>query len=360
MRGGLCLGVIPAAARADWTTYRADRALSGVDQSGGAAVPFAAAWNRPGLTGTVWAEPLVFAGLVIVATENNDLYAFHEATGPGDANGPPIIAGALVWVAATQSARLYGLDPLTGAVRVTQSTPAMEHFVTRAASDGRLFLATGPTLNAVACRAAVRLTLRVPRHERIITVTVYAGHRRLLIRRGHRLRRVSVAHLGTGSYSVCVLETPRYGRRFYAHRPDAPLSPRPGAPPAVIASEPDIPSLDHVQLAAPPGCEPAARRFYGELLGLAELAKPEPLRARGGVWFALRTGQLHIGVEDPFLPAGKAHPALRYRDAGALEALAARLQTAGATVRWDAERADVHRFYTEDPWGNRLELLAAR
>ncbi|MDQ6748668.1 MAG: hypothetical protein M3010_11270, partial [Candidatus Dormibacteraeota bacterium] len=60
------------------------------------------------------------------------------------------------------------------------------------------------------------------------------------------------------------------------------------------------PTLDHVQLAAPPGCEAAARRFYGELLGLAELTKPEPLRARGGVWFALGVGELHIGVQDPF------------------------------------------------------------
>ncbi len=118
-------------------------------------------------------------------------------------------------------------------------------------------------------------------------------------------------------------------------------------------------SLDHVQLAAPPGCEPAARRFYGELLGLAELAKPEPLQARGGVWFALGAGQLHIGIADPFRPAGKAHPALRLADETALETLAQRLADAGAPVRWDAELPAVRRFYTEDPWGNRLELLAA-
>ena len=70
--------------------------------------------------------------------------------------------------------------------------------------------------------------------------------------------------------------------------------------------------LDHVQLAAPPGCEGEARRFFGELLGLEELAKPEPLRSRGGVWFALGDGdELHVGVEEPFAPAGKAHPAFR-------------------------------------------------
>jgi muramoyltetrapeptide carboxypeptidase len=76
------------------------------------------------------------------------------------------------------------------------------------------------------------------------------------------------------------------------------------------------------------------------------------------VWFALRTGQLHIGVEDPFLPAHKAHPALRLADQTALEALAQRLAGAGFPVCWDTELPDVRRFYTADPWGNRLELLA--
>src|SRR4051795_11299105 len=70
--------------------------------------------------------------------------------------------------------------------------------------------------------------------------------------------------------------------------------------------------LDHVQIAAPPGCEADARRFYGGLLGLRELDKPEALRNRGGVWFAVGDHhQLHVGVEDGFSPARKAHPALR-------------------------------------------------
>ena len=115
--------------------------------------------------------------------------------------------------------------------------------------------------------------------------------------------------------------------------------------------------LDHVQLAAPPGCETDARRFYGELIGLAELAKPEPLKARDGVWFALGAQQLHIGVEQPFLPARKAHPALRVAPGG-LDALAARLAAAGADVVWDDALPGVRRFYTRDPWGNRVELLA--
>ena len=115
--------------------------------------------------------------------------------------------------------------------------------------------------------------------------------------------------------------------------------------------------LDHVQLAAPPGCEEEARAFYGGLIGLEEVAKPEPLRARGGAWFQAGAQQLHIGVEDAFAPARKAHPALRVRD-DALEALAARLTDAGVAVTWDDAIPGTRRFYAEDPWGNRLELLA--
>jgi catechol 2,3-dioxygenase-like lactoylglutathione lyase family enzyme len=115
--------------------------------------------------------------------------------------------------------------------------------------------------------------------------------------------------------------------------------------------------VDHVQVAAPRGCEEQARRFYGRLLGLPELPKPEPLRLRGGVWFGVGSQQLHIGVEEAFTPARKAHPALRV-DALGLDQVAARLQAAGAKVTWDDELPGVRRLYTEDPWGNRVELLA--
>jgi catechol 2,3-dioxygenase-like lactoylglutathione lyase family enzyme len=116
--------------------------------------------------------------------------------------------------------------------------------------------------------------------------------------------------------------------------------------------------LDHVQLAAPLACEAAARRFYGELLGLTEIEKAASLQARGGVWFALGDGrQLHIGVEDRFAAAAKAHPALAVADTQALRTLADRLTTAGAHVAWDEDLAHGQRFYTADPFGNRLELL---
>jgi catechol 2,3-dioxygenase-like lactoylglutathione lyase family enzyme len=117
--------------------------------------------------------------------------------------------------------------------------------------------------------------------------------------------------------------------------------------------------LDHVQIAAPAGCEEAARRFFGGLVGLTEIEKPEPLWARGGVWFALGEQQVHIGVEKEFEPARKAHVALRL-GATELDSLAERLATAGSPVTWDESLRGERRFYSEDPWGNRIEFLAAR
>jgi catechol 2,3-dioxygenase-like lactoylglutathione lyase family enzyme len=115
--------------------------------------------------------------------------------------------------------------------------------------------------------------------------------------------------------------------------------------------------LDHVQIAAPPDCEAAARRFFGELVGLAEIEKPEPLRARGGAWFALGDRQLHVGVEADFEPARKAHVALRLGTTE-LDLLAERLAAAGAPVTWDDALPGERRFYSEDPWGSRIEFLA--
>jgi catechol 2,3-dioxygenase-like lactoylglutathione lyase family enzyme len=117
------------------------------------------------------------------------------------------------------------------------------------------------------------------------------------------------------------------------------------------------PTLDHVQIAAPPGCEPAARHFFGDLLGLEELPKPAPLSARGGCWFALGDRQLHVGVDPDFAPARKAHLALRVGPAE-LDDLAARLSSSGAPIAWDTALPTERHFYSTDPWGNRIEFLA--
>jgi catechol 2,3-dioxygenase-like lactoylglutathione lyase family enzyme len=116
-----------------------------------------------------------------------------------------------------------------------------------------------------------------------------------------------------------------------------------------------ITALDHVQVAMPAGGERDARGFYSDLLGLDELEKPAALAARGGAWFALPDGrQLHLGVEDPFRPSRKAHPAFV---ASSLDVLAGRIEAGGLPVRWDEELAPRRRFYGEDPFGNRLEFL---
>lgn len=117
-----------------------------------------------------------------------------------------------------------------------------------------------------------------------------------------------------------------------------------------------------MQVAAPPGCEDAARAFYGGLLGLEEVEKPPPLAVRGGCWFRGGAAELHIGVERPFSPAAKAHPAFSVESGAALDRLAAFLTAAGVEVRWadDAEIPTHRRFHVSDPWGNRLELVAVR
>ena len=101
-----------------------------------------------------------------------------------------------------------------------------------------------------------------------------------------------------------------------------------------------IVGLDHVQVAAPPGCEDDARRFYGELLGLEELAKPALLEARGGAWFRAGTHELHVGVADDFRAATKAHPAFRVDSVEELERLAARLEEQGLEVAVGRPRGD--------------------
>jgi catechol 2,3-dioxygenase-like lactoylglutathione lyase family enzyme len=114
-------------------------------------------------------------------------------------------------------------------------------------------------------------------------------------------------------------------------------------------------AIDHVQLAAPQGGEDEARRFYGELLGMQELPKPPLLAQRGGVWFVSGGVQIHIGIEQDFRPARKAHPALRCSD---YEALLASLRAAGIAVSEVDDIPGVRRAHLCDPFGNRVELVA--
>jgi catechol 2,3-dioxygenase-like lactoylglutathione lyase family enzyme len=119
----------------------------------------------------------------------------------------------------------------------------------------------------------------------------------------------------------------------------------------------EIVGIDHVQLSMPPGGEDEARRFYGAVLGLREIAKPPQLAGRGGCWFVGADTAIHLAREAGFRPHAKAHPALVIRDlAAAREALVA----AGVTIEEDDSGLPVARCYVRDPFGNRIELVDER
>lgn len=124
--------------------------------------------------------------------------------------------------------------------------------------------------------------------------------------------------------------------------------------------------LHHVQVACPPSGEREARRFYAGGLGLTEVDKPAALRAKGGAWFrrvddgGAVLAEIHVGVEEPFVPARKAHPALLVDDVASLELVASRIEAAGFAVDWRERHtfAGYQRFHTADAHGNRVEVLA--
>ena len=113
-------------------------------------------------------------------------------------------------------------------------------------------------------------------------------------------------------------------------------------------------AINHVQLAAPKGSESIARIFYGEILGFTEVEKPELLRKRGGVWFAFGPYQIHIGIEEPFAPAKKAHPAFQIEN---LDAFKTHLSNSNVSFVVDTDLPGANRIYIHDPFGNRIEIL---
>lgn len=112
--------------------------------------------------------------------------------------------------------------------------------------------------------------------------------------------------------------------------------------------------IDHIQLAMPEGQEEKARAFFAGVLGMSEEEKPYPLSERGGCWFRKESVILHVGVEKGFVPQKKAHLAFVVAD---LEKLERKLIDKGYQVAWDDTLAERKRFYTSDPFGNRMELL---
>ncbi len=111
--------------------------------------------------------------------------------------------------------------------------------------------------------------------------------------------------------------------------------------------------IDHVQLAMPRGGEDDARAFFAGRLGIPEVPKPEPLAGRGGCWFEAGAVRIHVGADDDFHPARRAHPALVVGD------LAGLVERGGLDITWDDELPGVVRGFVFDPFGNRIELVQA-
>lgn len=118
-----------------------------------------------------------------------------------------------------------------------------------------------------------------------------------------------------------------------------------------------IEGFHHVLLAIPEGGEEQCREFWGQMLGLTELAKPETLIGRGGCWFRGDGIEIHLGVEADFSPTRKAHPAILVTD---LVALANRFEANDVALTWDDAFLGFDRFYANDPFGNRIEFLQPR
>lgn len=112
--------------------------------------------------------------------------------------------------------------------------------------------------------------------------------------------------------------------------------------------------LDHIQLAMPKGDEEKARSFFCGVLGMVEDVKPYPLNERGGCWFRGGSIILHIGVEEDFVPQKKAHPAFLVSNFKELEN---KLKEEGYVVVSDEALPNRSRFYSSDPFGNRLEFI---
>ncbi|MBD7907595.1 VOC family protein [Sporosarcina gallistercoris] len=118
--------------------------------------------------------------------------------------------------------------------------------------------------------------------------------------------------------------------------------------------KPTLKGIDHIQLAAPPGSEEKARAFYGKLLGMQEIEKPENLKGRGGCWFRCGNQEVHIGIQSDFMPAKKAHPGFMVDH---LMALRSQLKDASYLISEESPIEGRARFFVSDPFGNRIEFL---
>lgn len=126
----------------------------------------------------------------------------------------------------------------------------------------------------------------------------------------------------------------------------------------IATSVSTLPKLHHVMIAIPAASEATAREFYVDLLGLTEMPKPESLAGRGGLWLSTGTLGVHLGVDQDFHAARKAHLALEFDDLDPVRETLARNGYCVGPV--ECELPGYVRFYVSDPFGNRLELMQPR
>ena len=112
--------------------------------------------------------------------------------------------------------------------------------------------------------------------------------------------------------------------------------------------------IDHIQLAFPPGCIEKARKFFVDDLEMVEDERPPQLQKREGAWFRRDTCIIHVGADPDFKPQKKGHPAIIVDD---IDNFAQKLLNCGHEIRWDESIESVKRFFTEDPFGNRIEFI---
>ncbi len=113
--------------------------------------------------------------------------------------------------------------------------------------------------------------------------------------------------------------------------------------------------VHHAQITVPNGEENAARKFYCDFLGLAEIPKPESLQGRGGFWMQLGDFQIHVGTENDFdRTKTKAHLAYEVED---LETWREKLQNYGIKIIEGVLIPGCSRFEFRDPFGNRVEFI---
>lgn len=116
----------------------------------------------------------------------------------------------------------------------------------------------------------------------------------------------------------------------------------------------EVTMLHHVNVTVPPSVAEATKAFYGTLLGLVEVPKPEESRARGGAWYQLGEHQIHLSLEDVPETRSKRHICLTVKDLTNAEV---QLRDAGVEIIPDERPVrGWQRFYIRDPGGNLIEI----